>query len=218
LESSHNYIQMLFPLPEGSPYNGEAPIIDLTVMNAFRSRRELRDRLRESFQRMLTFYGFQISAKSEEELKQEQQATAAELKAKAAEKPDPLLDQAAATAATQATAEEPKLTTKPYPDAAIDADPTLPKNTEPAKFAFPPGSQTNVSAAAQRDIYIIRGPNWRRASPNWVKSFDHNHLRISRILRCLRILGLQAEYHAFWKVSQFANPYRVVCQQPLLSY
>jgi hypothetical protein len=28
LENSHNYIQMLFPLPEGSPYNWSAPVID----------------------------------------------------------------------------------------------------------------------------------------------------------------------------------------------
>jgi hypothetical protein len=28
LESSHNYIQMLFPLPEGSPYNSEVRFLN----------------------------------------------------------------------------------------------------------------------------------------------------------------------------------------------
>ena len=30
--------------------------------------------------------------------------------------------------------------------------------------------------------------------------FDHNHLRITRILRCLRVLGLQDECDAFYRI------------------
>jgi hypothetical protein len=60
LEHCHNYIQILFPLPERSAFNDPAPIIDKEVFEAFRSRKDLRDRLRESFQRILWFYGFQL--------------------------------------------------------------------------------------------------------------------------------------------------------------
>ncbi|KAJ4376536.1 hypothetical protein N0V86_006649 [Didymella sp. IMI 355093] len=67
LENSHNYIQMLFPLPEGSPFNFAAPVIDLETMKAFRANSELRQRLRTSFERMLTFYGFTTSIHPEPE-------------------------------------------------------------------------------------------------------------------------------------------------------
>ena len=60
LEGCHNYIQMLFPLPEGSPFNLDAPVVDREVFEAFRSREELRAGLRSSFERMLAFYGFEL--------------------------------------------------------------------------------------------------------------------------------------------------------------
>jgi hypothetical protein len=133
-------------------------------MQAFRSRRELRDRLRQSLERMLAFYGFKVSDKSEEELQQEQtEKKAAGLKDQATELVSPLLGSAAES--------------------------------------FPPGSHTNVSAASgPRPYHILRAANWRKAFSNWTGSFDHNHLRISRIIRCLRVLGLQTEYKAFFKV------------------
>jgi hypothetical protein len=58
LESSHDYIQTLFPLPEESGVNWSAPVIDQEVFDAFRSRPELGGKLRESFERILWFYGF----------------------------------------------------------------------------------------------------------------------------------------------------------------
>jgi hypothetical protein len=57
LERHHDYIQTLFPLPEESGF-AHAPIINKEVFEAFRSRPELRDRLRDSFEKMLWFYGF----------------------------------------------------------------------------------------------------------------------------------------------------------------
>ena len=60
LEDSHNYIQVLFPLPERSPNNYFAPVIDNEVFEAFRSRVELRARLRESFKKILWFFGFEL--------------------------------------------------------------------------------------------------------------------------------------------------------------
>ncbi|RMZ73111.1 opioid growth factor receptor region [Pyrenophora seminiperda CCB06] len=122
LEHCHNYIQMLFPLPEGSPYNAEAPTINLQVMQAFRSRPELRRQLSRSFERMLKFY----DSSSSNTLQQ------------------------------------------------------------------PPSPPTPTG------YHIIRSPNWRKRFKFWAVNFNHNHLRITRILRCLRICGLQTEYNAFF--------------------
>jgi Opioid growth factor receptor (OGFr) conserved region len=66
LESSHDYIQTLFPLPEESGVNWSAPVIDRKVFDAFRSRPELRGRLRDSFEKILWFYGFKLDRQSGE--------------------------------------------------------------------------------------------------------------------------------------------------------
>lgn len=46
---------------------------------------------------------------------------------------------------------------------------------------------------------IVLGDNFDTASQNWVFRFDHNHLRITRIIRSLRVLGLEEEALAFFK-------------------
>jgi hypothetical protein len=68
LEYCHDYIQVLFPLPERSIFNDPAPIVDKEVFEAFRTRKELRDRLRDSFKRILWFYGFQLHMRDGGEL------------------------------------------------------------------------------------------------------------------------------------------------------
>ena len=65
LEYCHDYIQILFPLPERSAINDPAPIVDKEVFQAFRARSDLRNRLKDSFQRMLWFYGFQLQKDNE---------------------------------------------------------------------------------------------------------------------------------------------------------
>ena len=120
LEYHHDYIQLLFPLPEGSPFNPSAPVIDEATFNAFRSRLELQTRLRASLQRMLYFYGFQFTSET-----------------------------------------------------ANDGH-----------------SQT---------LQVVHGSNYPEASRNWVRRFNHNHLRITRILRSLRVLGLEKEALEFFK-------------------
>jgi hypothetical protein len=112
LEYHHDYIQILFPLPEGSPFNPSAPIIDRATFNAFRSRKDLRNQVRTSFTRMLSFYGF-----------------------------------------------------------AIDSD----------------------------DGVVTPAKNWNKASKGWVKRFSHNHLRLTRIIRSLRVLGLEVEAQLFFQ-------------------
>jgi hypothetical protein len=107
LESSHDYIQTVFPLPEESMFSF-APIVTPEVRSAFLAQAELRASLRGAMERMLTFYGLQFS------------------------------DEA--------------------------------------------GKET-----------VTRAPNFGINSRNWVTRFDHNHLRMTRILRSLRVLGLGDE-------------------------
>jgi len=74
--------------------------------------------------------------------------------------------------------------------------------------SFPPGSHTNVSASKPLSYHIVRAPDHRKKFANWAIRFDHNHLRITRILRCLRVLGLQTEWTAFFDVLErtFEDP------------
>lgn len=117
LEYRHDYIQILFPLPERSLYNFSAPVVDQETFEAFRSRPDLQVRLKESFSRILKFYGFKLS------------------------ETDTIME---------------------------------------------------VKIAS----------NFSQASRNWVTRFNHNHLRITRIIRSLRVLGLEEEAAAFFSTLQ----------------
>jgi opioid growth factor receptor-like protein len=59
LETVHDFIQWLFPLPERSGANPSAPILDAAAIGQFHRRPELRAALRRSLGRMLEFYGFE---------------------------------------------------------------------------------------------------------------------------------------------------------------
>ena len=113
LERSHDYIQVIFPLPERSAFGWSAPVVDRKTFETFRSRPELRAGLKDSLNRILRFYGFHL----------------------------------------QETSEGPKIT---------------------------------------------RGSNFSKVAGNWVTRMDHNHLRITRIIRSMRVLGLEPEARAFY--------------------
>jgi hypothetical protein len=112
LESVHDYIQWLFPLPEPSGFNASAPVLDGQTIQEFRSRPELQSNMRVLFRRMLAFYGLEIDE------------------------------------------------------------------------SCPPK--------------VRRAPSFAARSENWLTASNHNHLRITRILRSLRTLGLEAEAKAFF--------------------
>jgi hypothetical protein len=112
LESVHDYIQWLFPMPERSGFNMAAPVLTREDIQEFRTRPDLQGKVRASFLRMMTFYGF-----------------------------------------------EPR-----------------------------PGEQITVRLA----------PNFAMKRGKWLSPSNHNHLRITRILRCLTVLGLEAEANAFF--------------------
>lgn len=58
LERVHDYIQWLFPLPERSGFNPDAPVLTAADIAAFRQRAELHASLHAAFRRLLAFYGF----------------------------------------------------------------------------------------------------------------------------------------------------------------
>ena len=120
LESVHNYIQWLFPLPEPSRFNPHAPVLDAEQIAEFQSNAELRTQLLASFDKMLGFYGFE-----------------------------------------------------------------------------------------RNNLSIMRSDLWEERSRNWLRFGNHNHLRLTRILRSLSILGLkdyaQALFEALNAVSS-ENP------------
>jgi hypothetical protein len=112
LESVHDYIQWLFPLPERSGFNVAAPVLNPESIQGFRTRADLQENLRVSFLRMMNFYGLELRA----------------------------------------------------------------------------GVQ----------ITVTRAPNFATKATNWLSPENHNHLRITRILRCLTVLGLEPEAKAFF--------------------
>lgn len=105
LEAVHDYIQWLFPLPERSAFNPEAPLLAPDDIAAFATDADLRDRLLASLRRMLEFYGLALAPRAD-----------------------------------------------------------------------PPG--------------IAPSPSFPARSRDWLHAGNHNMLRLSRILRCLTLLGL----------------------------
>lgn len=59
LESHHDYIQWLFPLPEGSGVLPQAPRLTAADIASFRSDTSLRIELLRSFDQLLDFYGLE---------------------------------------------------------------------------------------------------------------------------------------------------------------
>lgn len=112
LERVHDYIQWLFPLPERSGFNANAPTLDEQTIQEFRSRPDLQQNMRAAFIRMLSFYGLEIIGSHQ---------------------------------------------------------PT-----------------------------VRRAPTFTESSGNWLRAGNHNHLRITRILKSLRILALETEALAFF--------------------
>jgi hypothetical protein len=56
-----------------------------------------------------------------------------------------------------------------------------------------------------RDSAVVEGPDFARASRNWLRAGNHNHLRLTRMLRSLRVLGLESEASALWQALRSLN-------------
>lgn len=118
LECVHDYIQWLFPLPERSAFNPNAPIVDSQVIHAFQTNSTLRQNLLRSLTVMLRFYGLQRQENNE-------------------------------------------------------------------------GS-----------VMIRQSEDYPNRKREWICLFNHNYLRITRILKCLMIFELENEAQAFYQCLQ----------------
>jgi hypothetical protein len=65
LEEVHDFIQWLFPLPEPSQFNPDAPLLTKADIDAFKSDSVLQANLLKSFERILGFLGLSLSANGE---------------------------------------------------------------------------------------------------------------------------------------------------------
>ncbi|MEN6604083.1 MAG: opioid growth factor receptor-related protein [Bryobacteraceae bacterium] len=52
--------------------------------------------------------------------------------------------------------------------------------------------------APDLECEIHRAPNFAERAREWLYPMNHNHLRITRILKCLRLVGLEAQAAAFF--------------------
>ena len=114
LETSHDYIQWLFPLPERSTFNPDAPVLTERVTEAMQADPRLMTRFRKTLDRMLAFFGLVL----------------------------------------QTTADGPR---------------------------------------------VVPGPDWQERQASWLHANNHNHLRLTRILRSCHLLGLREESTALWR-------------------
>jgi Opioid growth factor receptor (OGFr) conserved region len=55
-----------------------------------------------------------------------------------------------------------------------------------------------LEARSGEQITVTRAPNFAAKATVWLSPGNHNHLRITRILKCLSLLGLEAEAKAFF--------------------
>jgi hypothetical protein len=117
LESNHDYIQWLFPLPERSSASTHAPILTPADTQAFKENAGLRSRLLASLSVMLKFYGF-------------------------------------------------------------------------------------VSVDTADRLEVRRGPDFAARSEVWLTPFNHNYLRLTRILRALNLLGCAGHADALFVALQ----------------
>jgi hypothetical protein len=208
LERCHNYIQMLFPVPEGSAFNWEAPIIDRETMDTFRARSELRSRLRMSFERMLDFYGFKVSLLPEGNLAKEgEEKEKIQVKDESSNRTESAAQDNILTTKTETMTERQEATNGEFTDPEKTKDDQA---DEPANTVAKLTPDTPSDSSASSGYYIIRAPHWQKSFRSWAVRFDHNHLRITRILRCLRILGLQTECDAFFEAL------KRVCEDPTI--
>jgi len=111
LEETHDYIQWLFPLPEVSQFNQDAPVLSQQDIEEFKTDPVLKQNLDRSYKTMISFYGFEEDEKTKR---------------------------------------------------------------------------------------VSRSPDFKKSAENWLTPANHNFLRISRILRCLSLVGAEDKSKQFF--------------------
>ena len=83
-----------------------------------------------------------------------------------------------------------------------------------------PSSLLSVDEQPSPKLKVMRADNCHDRFQEWVRPFDHNHLRITRIIRCLRVLGLEEEaamfHEALVQLSQSQDYRRNISKKSLM--
>lgn len=150
---------------------------------AFRGTGELRSRLGKSFERMLKFYGFEMKVhggtRSLIAEAKEDGGTGDETDNMSEEREN-------IEASGEFDTITPHAANKPHTGGHLD----------------PNGEHKKATSLNPHVSVVVRPMEtsvFRKAAGNWWCGFNHNHLRITRIIRCLRILGLESEAQAFYQ-------------------
>lgn len=56
-----------------------------------------------------------------------------------------------------------------------------------------------LAIASDQSVKVEKSDNYPYRKKEWVNRFDHNYLRITRILKCLVAFGLEEEAQAFYQ-------------------
>ncbi len=196
LESVHDYIQWVFPTIQPSGVNPYAPLVTRDTIRAFEERSDLRERLRAALDRTLAFYGLRWDACAATPAP----ATDA-LRGRDGQGPGaPSAHAGPGRQGPKQSVEEPQEVRPPTRNwGRAEFPPRQAGNS--ARPHFRSQGRTLRSAPARlvldRTLRIVfdtaRFPERAR---NWLRPFNHNHLRLTRIMDSLSTLGLRDEARA----------------------
>ena len=179
LENTHDYIQILFPLPERSIFVQDAPVVDASTCHTFRTDPELRKQLMRAVFRMLKFYLLSFERQGPQIVNDTDQKISSfafdhyppptpPLPTDSNESPKP-------TTTTTAMQDSPDLSST-----SADQEQPQPLITYYASRRVP---YPYCSIHPTREIFKLQ-------SSCILRTANHNHLRLTRIIRSCRLLGL----------------------------
>jgi hypothetical protein len=177
-----------------SPFNPDAPLVEKEMIPELRRDTLVQQNVLKSFRTMLQFYGFKLEYRQ------------AESEVSSSASSSPVVDESRKSCDSDSSDHDSDdsdaKANEPSPDAPLAASSSSPQSSSPA---------------ALRPV-LIPNPNIRERAPNsWACKMDHNHLRITRIMKSLHIFGLHAEARAFFETlsSHVASGHAPVNQRTL---
>lgn len=206
-------------------FSYNAPIIDSKTLEAFREDVALKLCLQDSLGRMARFYGFDMIFEmvgefpkyDDEDTHDEATSTKGSANGKNFFLPFPASkdsgkntdDKATSTEVSEPEAGKGKekasyasgnLAKEESDDDYVDIELAAMKFSEEVLTGLMKLSTRGINKLWDHTtgIRIVRASNFEERSKNWCVPMDHNHLRITRILRSLRVLGLKRHCEAFY--------------------
>ena len=85
------------------------------------------------------------------------------------------------------------------------------------RIQFPVG-QERLEVRSGEHMTVTRAPNFAAKATVWLSPGNHNHLRITRILRCMTFLALEAEAKAFFECLASIYAHHQLKPLPAISF